>query len=158
MEDLKKRLFNNVYVPEYRPEDGDVYRQVDNKISEQDIQREIQQNNRKILEGIERASESNRPLTDAEMEVVKVRYKNLKDKSENIRKKVKLIKDEIEFELNEDPFELVMGGKKPALKKAMKIVFGIKTDTITFEQYQAALDIKTILEKKDIEAIFSGKE
>lgn len=101
------------------------------------------------------------PLTEKEAEEVDIMISNTLSLIDNTRKRIASIREFIDKSAstkdgNELSFKLDIS-KRPTLKRAIKKVFGIKTDTITYSMYKEALAAKRAIEDSEVKAYLIGE-
>lgn len=155
----KSKLFSNVYVPKFSPEDKRVIRDAPMPKTMEEIQEEIEQqieNTTDFLSTLGVDVEP-RPLTETEARsVIRSRQQMVKD-CDRIREKVKIISTAIDEEIGQDGFTHSFK-RKPRLRQALKSIVGKAKNNITYEDYKLALEVRGKLEAEETASFFEAEE
>lgn len=100
------------------------------------------------------------PLTEAEAEAVDQYIQDLREKIANTRNRIAGLRSHIDSVAQPNggsEFQLKLDiSKKPTIQRAVKQIFGVKTDTITYSMYKAAVSLKRNLEQSESQGYISG--
>lgn len=101
------------------------------------------------------------PLTEAESVIIDEELSEVLERINNTRNKIADIKNRVDnfVGLHSNNEELVFDldiSKKPRIKRAIKQVFGIKTNVITYSMYKDLLKAKNLLEKEQAQGYVNG--
>lgn len=165
---ITKELTQGLFKPEYVMRDvnlNDAIQIVNNEKLKEDANKKItNQLNGPVINTAFNAN-SNRipiPLTEAEAEEADRQIKRVLERIIATRNKINDLRNnidsEIEAELNGKELSFIMDiSKKPRIRRAIKKLFGEKTNTITYAMYKEMLAAKTQLEKDEIADYAKGK-
>lgn len=165
---ITKELTQGLFKPEYVMRDvnlNDAIQIVNNEKVKEDANKKItNQLNGPVINTAFNAN-SNRipiPLTEAEAEEADRQIKRVLERIIATRNKITDLRNnidsEIEAELNGKELSFIMDiSKKPRIRRAIKKLFGEKTNTITYAMYKEMLAAKTQLEKDEIADYAKGK-
>jgi len=162
-EELLKGLFDNEFVPEFTQlNDAD--------FDPEKILENIKQDIDKKIESVQTSNifdtEIRRPLTPAEAEVLDKEIASLLGEVANTKKRIGNLLGFIDDQAgpsgggtaggqSEVAFSLDIEGKR-MLKRAVKVVFGEKVDTISYSMYLAAKAAKKKIEEEEVKEYTSG--
>tara|TARA_Y100000310_G_C20289743_1_gene626640 strand:- start:70 stop:558 length:489 start_codon:yes stop_codon:yes gene_type:complete len=149
-------MFAELYQPEFLPKNLRIRDFIDTT-SVQDAQKTVKSANTKRALSELMTSKPKPPLTPEEAELIDQKIAQLLNQVERINSKITKAEDGIDALLTDGEKELSFTlniKKMPRLKKAVKVLFGYKTDTITYTMYKKALKIKKALEDAEIPELF----
>jgi hypothetical protein len=159
-----KSPFSPLYNPEYIPEKLNVQ----DFISVQEVVEVVNEDKTtEAIPGAGKAVSSNGlpiPLTPKEAEQALIEIRNTKTNLKIIKEKIKTTRQQIDKEIatglsarnkSELAFKLNIKGK-PMLRRAVRQVFGIDTDTITYSMYKELLQMRQTLEIEDADGYVRG--
>jgi hypothetical protein len=153
-------IFDDLYQPQFLPKNLRI-REFVNVTSVQEKQKSIRSvNNKRALSEL-LSSKPKLPLTPEEAEIVDKKIEQLLNHIERIRSKILDSETQIDSLLSHGEKEVsytLRIDKKPRLKKAVKVLFGKKTDVITYTMYKEALAIKKKLEDEQIPDLFTKED
>lgn len=107
------------------------------------------------------AGQKTAPLTENEAEEVDRYIENLKERIAQTRGRIgtirKFIDDAAGPDADGNEFSLKIDiSKKPTVKRAIRQVFGLTTDTLTYSMYKAAVEFKRQVEQSEVDAYVQG--
>lgn len=105
--------------------------------------------NKKAQEKINLTS-TQRPLTREESEFADRQFASLRKEAAVLRSEIKQIQEQIDFALANGTEVTLDITDKPFLKKAVRIVFGYKSNVITYPMYKEVLSLKRAFEKTEL--------
>jgi ribosomal protein L23 len=158
-----KGLMQGIYVPEFSPEDVDVA----NFIAEVEVEQEktTKAVNAKVAKSSTPTTDIPVPITEAESQEIDRRIdaalKDIAERKEQVASIRKLLDAQVQPSTSaasgssEYNFKLDISRKR-RIKKAIKALFGIKTDTITYSMYKEMLAARAQLEQEEAEGYVSG--
>ena len=155
----KSKLFSNVYVHKFSPEDKRVIRDAPMPKTIEEVQEEIEQQIENTTDFLSTlgVDVKPRPLTEGEAKsVIRSRQQMIKD-CDRIRKKVKMISTAIDQEVGEEGFTYSFK-RKPRLRQALKSIVGKAKNNITYEDYRLALEVKKKSEAEETASFFQDEE
>jgi ribosomal protein L23 len=153
-------LVGGLYTPTFSPADLDLA----NYVKEVEVEREDIRN--RVEKKVEQASfltdsapipltEDEARMADEKIDNVLARIDSTKEKIEELRKQVDTLSAPRGGKDSELSFKLDIS-RKPRIKRAIKALFGIKTDTITYTMYKQMLRAKSLLEQEEAEGYAKG--
>jgi len=161
---LSREFIDGLYTPELIPDQVDL----SNFISEVDETEKIQASlNAKINASVptsQTPSGSLVPLTEAEAKEADYQIEAMLERIQLTRDKISLIKSRLDDSISaatsggdggELSFKMDIS-RKPRLRRAIKRIFGKKTDKITYRMYKQMLEAKASLEKEEAGLYTSG--
>ena len=161
----KEDIFGKIYTGEHTPEQldlNDFFLYDDEEKVRQSVDSKIDEASKANTTLIGKDSDIPRPLTKKEAEEMDKRIQQLQAKIAYQRQRIKDIGEDIDSQVSSEPGKEIQFSvnvsKRPILKKAIKSVFGFKTNTITYSTYKAALELKSQLEREEAQSYLSGEE
>jgi hypothetical protein len=159
---LGREFVQGLYRPELIPEDLDL----NNFITSVDEEEIVQQSLQSKMSAVSVASATDAlvPLTEAEAKEADKQIEDTRERIRVTRDKINLIRSRIDDNVaasrsgsggGELSFKMDIS-RKPRLRRAIKRLFGRKTDQITYSMYKAMLKAKSELEKEEANVYTSG--
>jgi hypothetical protein len=168
---LPESVLKGLYNPQFTPEDKILNEQlIDPAGRKQEIHQRLQEKLSKALTpdppiGSRNTSSATdrgipRPLTEEEAEEIDRYIESLKERVAATRTRIADLRKFIDetanpSQGNELAFKVDIS-KKGSLKRAVRKVFGEKTDTITYSMYKAALEQKRLIEEQESDGYVNG--
>jgi hypothetical protein len=152
-----KEFLDGLYVPELVPDSVDLRGFIQDPQADADaIQSQV---DAKVTAAVER--DPNAPLTEAEALLVDARIDTLIEGLGEARARISNLRELIEKQVapangEELSFRIDIS-KRRSLKRAVAIVFGMKTDTITYSMYKQCLELKRQIETQEAGDYTAGK-
>ena len=149
-------LSSEVYSPDYVPEDTNL----NDFLFTTDIQGVSNKVGQRLRED---AGEQKTPLTKEESDFIDESIKLTQRRIVSTRKRIASVKGKVDEEMStladarggEISFKLDIS-KKPRIKRAIKKLFGIKSDTITYSMYKELLEARDLLEARESDEYVNG--
>ena len=152
MSKLPKEIRDGLYSPSFTPDTKFLNEFITN------TQQQKQQTNQSLKKKIKQKPQppkptQDAPLTEEEAEAVDEYIQSLRKRISSTKQRIfnlRKIIDENASLGSADEFNLKLDiSNKPSVKQAIRYVFGIKTDTITYSMYKAALELKHQIELEE---------
>ena len=148
-----KQLVPEVYDPQFVPQKLDLNEFIESREKDEQAQAKVASYlQTSPLIKLLTSGDLPKPLTFEEAEAIDDEIKVTQDAIKTTRGRIASILNRIDEvgagSGNEISFKLDIS-KKNQLKRAVRQVFGLKTDTITYSMYKAALEAKKTLEKDE---------
>lgn len=147
---LPQELLDGLYAPEFMPNELGINRFV----IDPDEETEVTQ--RTAEAKIAAAPGEATPLTEKEAAYVDQKIEDQLAAIQAARTRIAEMRDSLDQQVGDVSFDLPID-KRKALKRAVKIVFGMKTNTITYEMYKAAVEAKRRIERDETTAYTKGE-
>lgn len=161
---IPKEVREGLYNPDFIPNELNINEFFENEVENRKT------NTKKINKQIQKATlptfggtdvtEPQKPLTEAEAELVDEHISKLKDRIAFTRNRINNLISHIDNVANPEngnEFSLILDiSNKPTVKRAIQRVFGIKTDTISYSLYKIALSTKRNLEDTEAQKYVDG--
>lgn len=137
----------NVYKPNFQPEQQDLadfIKAPKTKETQAAILKKVQE--QPLLQA------SSKPLTEEEVKLLLVSIQEKQDKAKQVLSRIQGIKNYIDSACSEQKIVV----SDPIVLKAIKKVFGIRSNEITYAMYKEALQAKQDLQSSESDAYVSG--
>lgn len=161
---LPREIANGLYNPSYLPDELRLNEFIEDPDKRRKEVQESLQNKVKaptVPNGLVGLDGVPRPLTREEAEEVDKTIEKMRGDIASTRQRIIEMRKFIDETANpadgpELSFKLNIS-KKPTIKRAVRKVFGIKTDQITYSMYKAALELKRQVEKQESDSYVRGE-
>jgi hypothetical protein len=155
--EISDKLISGLYSPNYLPEDLDLT----NFIEEVEVQESVPE----VTIAYEQKTTSTNqrlPVTQREAQEIQRQTEITLKRISTMRQKIATIQNKIDDRVgsqsgDKDEFAMTLNiSKKPRIKRAIKHIFGYKTNVVTFSMYKEMLKAKASLEEEEAQGYLDG--